>query len=278
MKKYVLNSPVANVLDVEIFKRNYDSATESRGVLVNSTHLVISDWSSRTDIDVNNSKAKYSSITYKGNRQAHILPESTASNTVITSDGLVGVVYSVGGSNYISVIDLYDKGNFDYDEITPGANDYEALQSYVLGDNPEHKRVFIYNRGEDEEEYLSVNNTLVYQKAGNSYFLSQMDYTLITDIYGHYIVKTDYEEEENWENDYSTVTEFQFFKKQFFVVSGPSDLKLYIDDSEVSPYVEGTNIYYFSDLNIYNDSGTDNRFLRFKLKSATSDHGTVIVY
>ncbi len=274
MKKYTIDitsSGVTSASGVTTFKR---STSPSNGITVNSTNFAIADWSSR-DL----SKFKYNALLYKpglrGGRAVEMLPGSTAGNTVISTDGLVGVVYQVSSLYYIAVLDLFDTGVTAVGSIQPV--DYTALQSYVYGNNPEHVRVFAARR-DSASDYFKLSNDPVYTEvvSGTRYtsFRSERDYALTggvsLDSYGYYRVA-----ESSFNSTYAETDEFNFFKKQFFVITGPSNLVVYAFDG--SSYVEklpisGTNAYWF-DSTITGE--TD--LLRLKFKHASDLAATIRV-
>lgn len=268
MKKYVIDitsTGITSVSGVTTLKRN---TNVTKGILLNSTHLAISDWSSRVmPADYNDPDL------YITGRQAVILPESEESNTIITNDGLVGVVYEYDSNYYISLLDLFDVGAISESSIQP--EDYSALLVYTLGNNPEHVRTFSAFRA-STSDYFKLSNERVYQAdkivegdpVNFSYFRSERDYDLPTDEYGYYEV---------WTYLYQAETEeFNFFKKQFFVVTGPVGLEMYVYDGSsyvLKSPISGTNAYWF-DTEI---SGASD-LIRMKFKHSSGLTATIKIY
>jgi hypothetical protein len=267
MKKYTANVQstalaTLNVADITSFIRT------TTGVSINSTAVTLTGWDEERNYTLLN---KYSTILYKGIKRVNLLPESETSNTFITSNGLVGVFYASGSDRYLTVLDLFDTGNFPYSGIVPVDN--SILEEYVFDLNPEYKRVFVGSKA-GEEDYFEINNQKIYEESTFSYFLSNLDYNLTTDNYGYYKVATS-----SW-STYETTEEFSLLKKQFYLIEGPADLEVYYyngtDYILKSPVEVGTQLYWFPNLAIETDS--DNNLLKLKLKSATVNHSTIIIY
>jgi hypothetical protein len=266
MKKYVIQSTlgITNINQINIFKRYTD------GVTINTTNVQLPTW----DITRDFSEFAYTEILYRGNslptytaKKIEVLPESTESNTIVTNDGLIGVLYTVNSVYYLAVLDLYDVGEVNYEDVKP--IDGSILTNYVLGINPEHRKMFsVYKSGSND--FFKTQNQEVYKDSTDTYFRSNIDYDLETDDYGFFKIPT---------VDFVSETEvFSFYKKQFLFFQGPSDLEIYelIGSNYVlkEPITSGGSIYWFSDL----DVDTDSKFVRLKFKSATSNYSNIIVY
>jgi hypothetical protein len=257
MKKYTFASPVASAAAVATLKRTMSGS--NRGFSVNGFHITVAAWSGR---DLGKFKDSYNGILSR-NKQVDIVPESNQTNTVITTDGLVAVVYSISGINYISVVDLFDTGIIANESITP--EDYQALLSFLLSTNPEHKRIFAaYKAGPSEN--FRTRNTAIYRDSGHVYFSSDMDTGLETDEYGNH---------KSPEADFSEETEsFTFLKKQFFLVKGPEDIVATADGYQLIYDEFGSKVYWSRNPGI---SGEDD-LVSFSFLSASSDRATIIVY
>jgi hypothetical protein len=267
MKKYTANVQstalaTLNVADITSFTRT------TTGVSINSTAVTLTGWDADRDYELLN---KYSTILYKGNKKVNLLPESEILNTFITSNGLVGVFYVRSLNKYLTVLDLFDTGNFPYSEIVPVDN--SILEEYVMDLNPEYKRVFVASKT-GASDFFEINNQKIYEESGFSYFLSNMDYNLPTDDYGYYKIASS-----SWPI-YETTEEFSLLKKQFYLIEGPADLEVYYYNGTSyilkAPIEVGTQLYWFPNLAIETDS--DNNLLKLKLKSATVNHSTIIIY
>jgi hypothetical protein len=193
MKKHILNITglnITNTTDITIIKRNTiieiinDEEIEKNGVLINTIHNTIhytlEEWNERVlPNDYNNNNL------YIRNRIVSIIPESTSTNTIITNDGLIGVLYTVGANIYLTIVDLFERGTEDYDAINP--SDYISLINHLTYD-PIKKRTFSCVK---ENGKLVASNTLIYVENGNAHFYSEMDYPdLPTDEYGYYKAPT----------------------------------------------------------------------------------------
>jgi hypothetical protein len=265
MKKYtidVTSASVSSPSQVTVLRRNTQT---TKGVLLNSTHIEVADWSSRTFPNNYNDPALY--IT---GRSVPLIPESTSSNTLITNDGLVAVFYQLPtGTYYMSLFDLFDTGTVVYNDITP--QDYSALVSYLTSNNPEHKSIFIvYKNAPGAAENFRTKNVAIYSDGeGSTYFASDMDTGLETDQYGHHKVSSSSFQEDT--------DEFTFLKKQFFVVEGPS-VTASIDNfgSTLTAVLESGNkkAYWFKDTGITGE----NDLLALKFRSSAADYGTIKVY
>jgi len=275
MKKYLVNAPagVASSGQLTIIKRNINV---TKGILLNSTHTEIANWSGRTFLpNVFNDPT-----LYIRNRKVDILPESTIDNTIITNDGLVAVVYSVSGVFYVSILDLIESENTAYADIAPV--DYEAFNYYNELINPTNKRSFIcYGTDLNAGVYtLQTKNRKIYEAAGYTYFESSMDYPIERPInaseYGYYKVLN-----ADWTSTYSETTNFQFFKKQFFRILGPVDLTVSLqpEDSTITLQALGNGFYRLKDLDIDLSEGPDfdDVFINFKLTTAEA-YCSIIVY
>lgn len=266
MKKYINDTALTGGLLTLTASQVTSFTREATGVNINGTLVTLSDWNRSDDLTLLN---KYgNTILYHGTKKIDLLPESTPSNTFINANGLVGVFYTENENSqrYLAVIDLFDNGTISDGDIIP--IDGTILNNYANDTNPEYKRVFVFD-DTDEDEYLQTSNTKIYQDNEYVYFSSNMDYNLETDDYGYYKVELS-----NWEN-YSTVSEFSFFKKQFFKIVGPSDLEVYYNNSIVED-LDG--IYWFKDLDIDMENPYTN-LLKLKFKSSVTDtHGTIIIY
>jgi hypothetical protein len=263
MKKYTASlaatSPAITTSTTIISLARY-----SGGVVINGQNVALTGWISDRDL----SKFNYGGILYNKTRQISMIPESASdgSNTVITRDGLVAVIYQVSSVNYVSVVDLFDTGLTDYDTIQP--EDYSALLSYLTSTNPENKSVFVaYKAGSGDN--FETKNILVYKAGGFSYFASDMDTGLPTDDYGyHEIADASFEAETDT---------FTFLKKQFIVVEGPS-VTASTDGfaTTLTPLLTDGNrkVYWFKDTGI---TGEDD-LIELNFRSSSSNYATIKVY
>jgi len=216
MKKHILNITglnITNTTDITIIKRNTiieiinDEEIEKNGVLINTIHNTIhytlEEWNERVlPNDYNNNNL------YIRNRIVSIIPESTSTNTIITNDGLIGVLYTVGANIYLTIVDLFERGTEDYDAINP--SDYISLINHLTYD-PIKKRTFSCVK---ENGKLVASNTLIYVENGNAHFYSEMDYPLLDiDDYGYYIASLT-----DWNSTFNRIEDFVFLKKQFIVL------------------------------------------------------------
>jgi len=263
MKKYIVNVQstalaTLNVADITSFTRT------TTGVNINGTSVSLTGWDATRNYTLLN---KYSTLLYKGIKRVPLLPESEILNTFMTSNGLVGVFYTNNSNRYLTVLDLFDSGNFPYNEIVP--IDGSILEEYVLNVNPEYRRIFVAYK-EGENDFFKTANQKVYEESTFSYFQSQMDFNLPTDVYGYYKILTSL--------FLGETEEFSFFKKQFFLIEGPADLVVYYFDGTdyvvKAPVEAGTNLYWFPNLAI----DSNNNIIKFKFKSETSNYDTIIVY
>jgi hypothetical protein len=269
MKKYTINVQstalaTLNVADITLFTRT------TTGVNINETSVSLTGWDDERNYTLLN---KYSTLLYKGTKRVPLLPESEISNTFMTSNGLVGVFYTGtnGSDRYLTVLDLFDSGNFPYSGILPV--DGSILEEYILDLNPEYKRIFVASKT-GSTDFFEVNNQKIYEESGFSYFLSNLDYNLPTDDYGYYKILSTL-----W-STYETTEEFSLLKKQFYLIEGPSDLEVYYFNGAnyvlKAPVEVGTQLYWFPNLAI--EINSDNNLLKLKLKSATINHSTIIIY
>lgn len=224
----------------------------STGITINGTEN-ISLW---TRSDSTAFPVGYNYI-YSKDRQVALLPESTSSNTLITSDGLILVI---NGTD-ITVADIFEEGNIPFDNIVPV--DYDALLEYASGINPEHKRIFVIS-GKDGSNNLIVKNNEIYTASGVTYFQTDMDLELTTDSYGYYGITSGSFSE-------TTIT-FSLVKKQFYLLEAPAGTDMYVDGSLKSP-ISGTNFYRFDDLDI----GLS-KYITFNLRNSSASSGTIIIY
>jgi hypothetical protein len=260
MKKYVIvitSTGITAPSGVTALKRN---TNVTKGVLLNSTHIEISDWSGRTLPADHSDPALF--IT---GRQVSLMPESTSSNTLITNDGLVAVFYQISSVLYMSLLDIFDVGQVDFDDDIEPA-DYSALLSYTLSTNPEHERIFVaYKAGSGDN--FETGNLLVYKDATHSYFASDMDTGLPTDDYGYHKIAT--------ASFQAETDDFTFLKKQFFVIEGPSDMVASADVTLEEVYADGgTKVYWLKDTDI---SG-ENDLVTFNFTSSAVNYTTIKVY
>jgi len=267
MKKYIINAPsgVTTINNITILKRNIDI---TKGILVNETHTGIDTWSERTF------PADYNNLTlYITNRKVDILPESTTTNTVITNDGLIGVIYQIESNYYITVVDIFEQdpsGTYLNIELFDFAN----VSLFTEVDNPFNKRIFICN---GDETTLSTNNREIYRNGDNVYFESEMDYNLDREISetknGYYITTTDI-----WNSTYKTTNIFKFYKKQFFRIIGPADLIVALDSGQDNISLNyAANILELRYLEINNENNNEDKFVRLKFLSS-STYCYIIVY
>jgi hypothetical protein len=258
MKRYSFNETY-DPISVTILERYINGA--DKGIRINSTEHIISDWSGRTDL----ARFKYNKIMPYFRRAISSFPESTSLNTIITADGLVGIF----GSNFVNILDLFEPANDSlYVDIIP--KDYDNISDITEYLNPLNKRVFIVNKN---ESYLETDNHLIYTSGADFFFESDMNYNLTTDnMYGYYKTDTN-----DWNNIYKTTSNFQFFKKQLFIIeSDMSDLVLEYGGVDQVPdsTVGNKKFYYFRDLSI--SSGSE--FIIFKFKSAAGTYGYITIY
>jgi len=231
----------------------------SGGVTINTVNHSITAWDGR---DV--TKFKYNTLTPYFNRAVPNIPESTNLNTIITADGLVGIF----DGSHINIIDLFENENIDYVGIIP--NDFDNLDDIHEYLNPLNKRIFVVNKVGD---YMETENDLIFINDSIYYFESKMDYNLLTHPqHGYYQTN-----QANWTSTYSNTNEFQFYKKQLFIVeSNITDLILEFNGVEIphTAIVGGKKAYYFRDLNI----SEAEKFIIFKFKSETFNYGYITIY
>ena len=253
MQRYFID--VSGITEIITLQRYED--TNNKGVKINNEEYEIEAWSDRDLTKL----IKYDNINELSllKRQIPLLPESTDSNTTITSNGLVAVL--VG--NKVTIVDLFETGDFDLNKIIP--NEAEVIKSYSETTNPEYKRIFIVNKDGD---YLTINNTKMYEKGEFTYFFSNMDYPLLkTDDYGFYEIKTD-----NW-TDYEKVDTFQFYTKTQFSLSGIDikEVELLKNDDSTETITGVDGVYFIP------PAYTTGSIIRFKIKPRSSEYGTLIV-
>jgi hypothetical protein len=235
----------------------------STGISVNSQTVALTGWNTSRDL----SKFSYGGILSNKQRAVAIIPESTSGNTVITRDGLVACIYDLGGTVYVSVIDIFDNSPIDNATIQP--EDYPALLSYLLSNNPEHKSVFVaYKAGSGDN--FETKNILIYKDGTHSYFVSDMDTGLDTDDYGYHKISTASFEAET--------EDFTFLRKQFLVVEGPSDLTASANGFSTTLsalYTDGgIKVYWFKNTGI---TGEDD-ILTLNFRSSSTNYATIKVY
>jgi hypothetical protein len=275
MKKHIIN--IGNITFSQIVSLKRETSGGNKGVLINSDFFTISGWSGRNFLPNQFNDPNF----YIRNRKIEVLPESTNLNTVITNDGLVGVVYSISGVSFLSILDIIEEENTTYGDIAPV--DYNLLSNYNELTNPSNKRVFICNSvgiADGNGKYiLETNRREIYRKNGYVYFESEMDYPIIRPINdismenGYYRIN-----EAGWT---SATTNFQFLKKQFFRIVGPEDLEISLlpEDSSISIEKIGTDFYRLKYLNIGIDNPLESfdSFINFELKTSQS-YCSIVVY
>jgi hypothetical protein len=272
MKKYTIDISLTGLStltasNVTSFQRS------SVGVDINGIALILPGWDSERSYTLLNRYNNLNNVNvlYKGTKRVNLLPESIESNTFMTTNGLVGVFYTSGSNKFLTVLDLFDTGNFPYSEIIP--IDGSILEEYVTDLNPEYKKVFVASK-DGEEDYFEINNQKIYEESEFSYFLSNLDYNLPTDDYGYYKIAS-----VSW-STYETTEEFSLLKKQFYLIEGPADLEVYYYNGTSyvlkTPVEVGTQLYWFPNLAI--EINSDNNLLKLKLKSATVNYSTIIIY
>jgi len=251
MKKYTIINPGVNSISaINIFKRN---TSVTKGVLINTTHFEISNWATRTfPTDYNNS------LLYFKDRKVDILPESTSANTIITNDGLIGVLYfDVTGNVYVlTVTDIFESENISYGNITP--TDKDILGTYTLANNPLAIRtIYCQINGSG---LVTTNNYLQFiDSTGGYHFFSMLDYNeLQVDEYGYFIT-----DETNWNSTYKTTSNFGFLKKPFLKFSTDKLMTLTLTMLSEDSTLELTNLndgYYglkYLDIHITEAAKTD---------------------
>jgi hypothetical protein len=236
----------------------------STGITINETEN-ISLW---TRTDIAGFPVKYSGILYK-DRAVPLIPGSSNSNTLITTDGLILLVEGTS----ITVADLFETGNISYASILPA--DYEHLINFVTNINYQNKRVFIIT-GRDENNNIKTKYEKVYINSDTTFFESDMDLDLDTDEYGYYSMPSiDF-----GQGSYKEVTDFYLIKRQFYLFSLPSNTSLYLFDGTsyvLQAKVTGTSsVFWFKDFN----SDNSNKLLRFQLKNSETslDSDFVTIY
>jgi len=269
MKKYIKNeNSLPAIGSINDLKRT------SAGVTVNGNINIDLQWG-RSDT----AKFAYTKILYK-NRKVDIVPESTASNTIITNDGLIGVIYSIGSEKFISVVDLFESTGLIFSSILPGSSSFEMLLQYILGNNPEHKRDFIFFK-DSESDYLSIRNRKIYNDSSHTYFESEMDY--LTGVGYDLSIEEEYRFYKTtnslWASKYYETENFVLLKRQFVAIEGPEDLEMEVGGNVVDffEYPSGgltKKIYYLGDLNISDRNSTR---ISFKLKTDET-YGSIILY
>jgi hypothetical protein len=267
MKKYVKDITLITQLSSVLASQVTSFQRSSLGVDINGTAINMTPEGWSIDSSLLTKLNRYGTLLYAGTKKVPLLPESETSNTFMTSNGLIGVFYTRGSNKYLTILDLFDNGNFPYNEIIP--IDGSILEEYVLDINPEYKRIFVAYK-EGENDFFKTANQKVYEELTFSYFQSQMDFNLPTDDYGYYKILTS--------SFLGETEEFSFFKKQFYLIEGPADLVVYYFDGTnyvvKAPVEAGTNLYWFPNLAI----DSDNNIIKFKFKSETSNYDTIIVY
>lgn len=277
MKKYIIDitsEEITQIQDINTLKRTNNSVT---GVLINERAYQIDAWNSAgRDFAI----YKYNNPTlYLLNRKIDILPESKIGNTIITNDGLIGVVYPIGDNYFITIVDIFEQDTLTYDLIT--LNDFDLVDLFTEEDNPFNKRIFLCTgAGGETGSILSTKNRKIYEKDDSTYFESDMDYNLPREVelngtetegYGYYKV-----DNVLWNSDYENVNIFQFYKKQFFRIIGPADLEVELDSGQTNITMSYNNNNKILELR-YLEIDNEDKFVRLKF-SSTSTYCYVIVY
>jgi len=251
MKKYVIGSKITTIDQLE---------RAATGVIINGTTFPIWDKENIT-------KFKYNDPSLYTKRAIAQFPESTALNTTITNDGLI----AIADGTCINIIDLFEDETNVYTDILPV--DYQDLLNVTEDTNPLNKRIFIVNS--DEFGVITTKNELIDES--RYYFNSEMDYDITFDEdYGYYITDSG-----TWISTYKSTADFQFYKKQIFVIeSNLTNLSV-----TIVGLVEGTD-YEVTDLGSnkkayiikYLDMATNEEFLVFNFSADINLHGYITIY
>ena len=243
----------------------------STGININGTED-ISLW---TRSDTGNFPSKYSGVLTKS-RRVELLPESTDSNTLITTDGLILVVEGTT----VTVADLFEPEGGLYDDISP--DDYQLILARVTNNEAPDKKILAgFGDGVNPLKFL---NTFVYSESGTTHFYSQMDYPLATDEYGLYTVP-----DAQWASTYREVASVSVLKKPFLYVRGPLGMSVSFESGTNTEGVslsaaytgitnpDGSRERIFRLKFLYIDQDTDDRFMRLVLTTEQTNC-TVSIY
>ncbi len=240
----------------------------STGITINGTEA-ISLW---TRSDTANFPAKYNGVLTTS-RRVSLLPESTASNTLITTDGLIIVVEGTT----VTVADLFEPEGGLYTGINP--TDYAVIADRITNnESPDIKVLAGFGDGVNPLKFL---NTFVYSESGTTHFSSQMDYPLPTDEYGFYTVS-----DALWASTYDEVTSVSVLKKPFLYVKGPTDLAVSFESGTNTEGVSLSDVVYTSEDGtqkiyrlkfLYIDPQTDDRFMKLRFTTEQANC-TVFLY
>lgn len=201
MKRYMIDATgITDVSSIVTLKRNFDVAN---GILLNGIHTTITDWSGRDF-----SKYTYNDMIAYRSQALSEFPESTVANTVITCDGLIGIL----SNQKLNVIDIFEDYTGTYDAIRP--EDYQDLINAETGLNPLNKRVFIVNS--DVSGNVETKNEKLYTSGTDVYFESLMDYELNAGLEKDPYMST-YISKNTW-STYENVSDFIFYKRQLFII------------------------------------------------------------
>jgi len=275
MKKYSikLSDDIGiGINDISILKRNTVNSIKGITITVNGfveDFFIASGWSGSLPSDYNDP------LLYTKGRRVDILPESDENNTIITNDGLIGVIYEISGETYLTVLDLFESESGTYGNITP--IDYDLLKQYSEITNPLAKKVFICYKN-DNSKLTTLNREIYRTTSEYVYFESELDYALprpISDTENGFYRTTPLD----WTDTYKETSDFQFIKKQFFYFIGPADLEVTLKGSslpiEIEKIADSLHIYRLKYLDIGIDPQTI--FVTFELTTNES-YCSIIVY
>jgi hypothetical protein len=201
------------------------------GISINNGAESVTLWE-RTTQDIDRFPSKYNYVLSR-ERSVALMPGSTSSNTLITSDGLILVLKD----GVLAVSDLFESESDTYDSIDP--SDYEVITDRITNYNaPDIKVLAGFGDGTDPLKFL---NSFVYSESGVTHFSSQLDYSLPADEYGFYTVS-----DSLWVSDYREVTTIPILKKPFLYVKGPADLVVSFESGTNTESISLSDVPYTS--------------------------------
>jgi len=201
------------------------------GISINNGAESVTLWN-RTTQDINRFPSKYNYVLSK-DRPVAVIPGSTSSNTLITSDGLILVLKD----GVMTVSDLFESESDTYDSIDP--SDYEVITDRITNYNaPDIKVLAGFGDGTNPLKFL---NSFIFSESGVTHFSSQLDYPLAADEYGFYTVS-----DSLWNSDYREVTTASILKKPFLYVRGPADMVVSFESGTNTEGISLSDVLYTS--------------------------------